>query len=81
MQFGKKIPPKSELQLSTETHYTNTTIREQDAPRGAADRQAMREIVNRAREILESDTGIKLLMLIFKLCFGMQKKDFLQNKV
>ena len=82
MQFGKKIPPKSELQLSTETHYTNTTIREQDAPRGAADRQAMREIVNRAREILESDTGIKITNADFQaLLWYAEKRLFAKQGV
>ena len=61
---GKKkdapIPEKTELALSTQRYFENMSTREQDLPRGAADRAMMRELVNRAREILKDDTGINI---------------------
>jgi len=61
---GKKkdapIPEKTELALSTQRYFENMSTREQDLPRGAIDRAMMRGLVNRAREILENDTGINI---------------------
>ena len=54
------IPEKTELALSTQRYFENMSIREQDAPRGAPDRAMMRELVNRAREILKDDTGTNI---------------------
>ena len=80
MRFGTKLPDKSELQLATETHFNNTQTQEQEAPRGAADRAAMREIVNRARAILEADTGIKITNADFQALLWYAEKRFFEKQ-
>lgn len=55
-----KLPDKTELQLASQTYYDNRTTLEQQDPRSSDDRQAMREIVVRSREILKQETGIDI---------------------
>ncbi len=55
-----KLPVKTELQLASQTYYDNRTTLEQQDPRSSDDRQAMREIVVRSREILKQETGIDI---------------------
>ena len=55
-----ELPDKTELQKASQTYYDNRTTLEQQDPRSSDDRQAMREIVVRSREILKEENGIDI---------------------
>jgi hypothetical protein len=73
------LPEKSELQLASQTFYNNRTTLEQADPRGPDDRQAMREIVMRSREILKQDTGIDITNADFQALIWYAEKQFFEK--
>ena len=74
-----ELPEKTELQKASQTYYNNRTTLEQQDPRGHDDRQAMREIVVRARDILKQDTGTDITNADFQALIWYAEKQFFEQ--
>jgi len=73
-----QLPEKTELQLATEAFVNAREDVEQEDPRNVQDRQAFRQIVNRAREILKEDTGTDISNADFQALIWYAEKQLFE---